>query len=72
MELFNEFLSGRFQTLIDLLLLGGRQTQFTKRELEDIFVRNHIKRNAYDEIKYWMKLHILLPGEAKGSYRLAD
>ena len=72
MELFHELISTRFQTLIDLLLLGTRQPCLTKEDLEEVFRRNHIHRNGTEEIRYWESLRLLVPGPRKGTYRLGE
>lgn len=71
MELFNEFLSGRLQAVIDLMLAGARGRVLTRQEVTALLTRNHILENCYDVIRSLMDLGILTQVE-KDRFCLAE
>ena len=62
MELFNEFLSGKLQAVIDLMLASRPDSQknsFTSVEIAELLHQNHVEENAYDVIRTFSALGIL-------------
>lgn len=71
MNLFNEFLSGKFQAVIDLMLAGACGRELSREELETLLEQNHIRGNQSDAIRFFEKLGLLVRTE-RDRFRLAE